>query len=187
MISSPDKFIISPKNNTQYNDTKKIGDLEIVINTSIEEAKDVQRYGIVESLPINYKGDVKVGNEVIVHHNIFRIVYNDKGVPMNSDMHIIDNLFFAEQDLVFLAIDKQKAKGVNGYVFIKPIEEETKFEGKKEVEHVGIIRYICKELEEQGLKEGDKICFRKNCEYEFNVEGERLYMMRNNRVLAKLN
>lgn len=187
MIASPNRFIISPKSNSQYNNVKKIGDSEIIINTSIEDAKDVQRYAKVVSLPINFKGgDIQKGDDVIVHHNIFRITYNDQGVPMQSDMHITDNLFFADQDLVYLSIRNGQKKGVNGYVFIKPIEEETKFEGKKEIEHVGIIRYICKELEEQGLKEGDKICFRKNCEYEFNIDEERLYMMSSKRILAKL-
>ena len=187
MIASPDKFIISPKNGSQYNNVKKIGDSDIIINTSIEEAIDVQRHGVVKSLPINYKGDIKVGYEVIVHHNIFRITYNDKGVPMQSDSHIIDDLFFADQELVYLSICQEQKKGANGYVFIKPIEEEVEFEGKKELQHIGIIRYICRELESQGLKEGDKICFRKNCEYEFKVDEERLYVMNHKRILAKLN
>jgi len=84
MVQSPYKFIVSPINGKQYNDTKTIGDVELIISNSIEEAIDVQRVGIVRGLPFGYNGDVILGDLVIIHHNVFRIMFDDKGLPRQS-------------------------------------------------------------------------------------------------------
>ena len=42
---------------------------------------------------------------------------------------------------------------------------------------MGKIRYINKYLSSKGLVEGDLVTFQPDTEYEFNVEGEKLYRM----------
>ncbi len=59
-MRSPFKFLISPINNEQY--VNQIGNL--IVNTSIEEAEDVQRIGIVQSLPFGYSGFIQKGDEI---------------------------------------------------------------------------------------------------------------------------
>ena len=64
-------FIIKPVGN-RYNNVKKIGDKELIINTRIEEHKSINRTAVVLAVPKHYKTSIKVGDEIIIHHNIFR-------------------------------------------------------------------------------------------------------------------
>ena len=43
---------------------------------------------------MNKKFKLKKGDEVIVHHNIFRRWYNMRGEEKNSSTHFKDNLYF---------------------------------------------------------------------------------------------
>jgi hypothetical protein len=42
---------------------------------------------------------------------------------------------------------------------------------------MGKMKYINKTLQEHGIKEGDLVTFRPDTEYEFNVDGQKLYRM----------
>ena len=72
-LTSPFKIGITPKEGQQYVNELKVGNTELVVNTSIEDAVDVQRIGTVISLPFHYQGELKVGDDVVIHHNVFRI------------------------------------------------------------------------------------------------------------------
>lgn len=183
---SPSNYIVRPKNNNRYNNTKKICEVEIVINTSIEDAKDVQREAEVIAIPRLFKTDVEIGDIIIIHHNIFRISYNDKGIPLESANYIKDDMFFVEPDLAYMIIRDGIKIAIHDNVFVEPIKEIDSFLGEIEKEHVGILRYGNKELETLGIKAGDRVVYRKGCEYEFIIEGERLYKMATNRILAKV-
>lgn len=184
---SPNKFIVKPKDNKQYHNTKKVGDIDLIINTSIEEAKDVQRNAEVIAIPSLYKTEVKPGDEVILWHNVFRIILNDKGTPVESSFYIKDGMFYVEPDLIYMVIRDGKYKAIHDNVFIEPISETDKWSGTNEKQHVGILKYGDNFTKSLGINEGDTVVYRKNCEYEFEIDGKRLYMMKNSRVLAKLN
>lgn len=186
MIRTTDRFIVSPLNNEKFITEKDISGKKMIVNTSIEHAKDVNRIGVVESIPLNYKGDIKVGDHVVVQHNIFRTFFDGQGLTRESDFHIKDNLYYVLPELIFLIIRGNEKIGVDGFCFVKPIIEEKKWIGEVEIEHQGTIKYSNKILESTGVNVGDKIAFGVDSEYEFILEGEKLYRMRNNSILAKL-
>jgi hypothetical protein len=64
-------FIISPKT-SRYNNTKKIADKELILNTEIHNHQYVSRNAIVKSTPTAVTTKIKVDDEIIVHHNVFR-------------------------------------------------------------------------------------------------------------------
>ena len=64
-------FIITPKN-SRYNNEKKIGDKTLILNTSIEDHKLVSKEAIIVSVPLAFDTLLKAGDEIMVHHNIFR-------------------------------------------------------------------------------------------------------------------
>ncbi len=64
--------------------------------------------------------------------------------------------------------------------------EEKKWIGTVEQEHVGIVVYNNEVLKSSGVNVGDKIGFGTDCEYEFNINDQRLYRVRTPRILAKL-
>lgn len=186
MYRMPDRFIVSPLNNEKFITEKTVGDKKLIINTSIENAKDVNRIGVVESLPLNYEGNILVGDHVVVQHNVFRTYFDGKGLTRESDSHISGNLFQVLPELIFLIIRGEEKIGVDDFCFVVPIVEDKKWIGKVEEKHQGIIEYSNNFLESIGVFPGDKIAFKEDSEYEFIIEGKKLYRMRNNCILAKL-
>lgn len=183
----PDRFIVSPFNGEKFITTKIVGDKTLIINTSIENAKDVNRIGVVESLPLNYEGNILVGDKVVIQHNIFRTYFDGQGKTRESDSYIKDNLFQVLPEQIFLIFRGEETISVDNFVFIEPIIEEKKWIGEVELEHVGIVKYSNRILESQGVSVGNKIAFKTDSEYEFIIDNKRLYRMRTRNILAKLN
>lgn len=187
-MKSPFSFIVEPVNNKRYNNTKRIGELEFVISTSTEDYKHANREAKVIELPLRYKGPIKVGDTLLVHHNVFKY-YNDiKGRQKSGKSFFKDNLFFVEQDQFYAYKSNDKWNAVDRYCFVKPIPVEESYIYKPLTEEplIGLIKYPNKYLKSKGLNEGDKVCFKPDSEYEFTVEGEKLYRMFDHQITIAL-
>tara|TARA_R100000935_G_scaffold791_5_gene2854 strand:- start:5501 stop:6064 length:564 start_codon:yes stop_codon:yes gene_type:complete len=187
-MQSPYSFIVKPFNNKRYNNTTNIAGIEFITSTSEENHKASNRFAEVIELPINYKGEVKIGDTLVVHHNVFKF-YNDiQGRRKSGKSFFRENLFFVDPDQFFLFKSNNKWRGYDKYCFIKPIPIKESFLGKSgSVEPLmGIIKYINTELENLGLKEGDEISFKPESEYEFIIEDEVLYRMFTNNITLLL-
>ena len=69
------------------------------------------------------------------------------------------------------------------YCFIKPIKaRESAIIKRGEEPLMGIVKYINQELLDLGVKVGDEISFQPESEYEFTIEGEKLYRMFTNNI-----
>lgn len=185
-ISSPFKFIIAPLDGKQYNDTKEIAGKKFITSTSIEDAEDVQRLGTIVSVPMIYDGIAKVGDIAVCQHNVFRLSCNDQGTMTQSPHFIKDNLFGVSPELVYMIIRDGQKIAIENNVFVAPINYDDKWQGEKQLERIGIMKYPNRMMREAGISEGDRVVFRKSCEYKFSIDGEDLYMMGANRILAKL-
>lgn len=185
-MQSTTKFIVTPKGESHYINEKIINGHKMTVNTSIENAKDTNRIGIVVSLPLNYIGNVMVGDEVIVHHNCFRDWCDTRGRLQKSTAHIQDELFYADDQTMFLIIRNGENIAIDGYCFIKPTFEEDRFLGKIETKHIGIVKYSNAILESQGVFSGDKIAFKSDSEYEFEIDNEIYYRVRTPSIIAKI-
>ncbi len=64
-------FIVKPLSK-RYDNTKKINDKAFIVNTSIEDHKFVSKKAVVVSTPAAYKTKINIGDELYIHHNIFR-------------------------------------------------------------------------------------------------------------------
>lgn len=178
----PYKFLISPINNEQY--VNKIGNL--IVNTSIEEAENVQRIGEVINVPFDYQGFIQKGDLVVVQHNVFRITFDDWGVPRQSDNHIVDNLFGVSPDIIYAVIRDGKIMSSDNYIFVEPIVEENFWLGKQTLKNQGFAKYVNPTMEVQGVFQGVRIAFGSFSDYLFEIFGEKLYLMRNKKVMAIL-
>ena len=185
-MRSTNRFIVSPKGGNHFINEKQIGGQMMVVNTSIEDHRNVNRIGIIEALPLEYEGNVKIGDEVIVQHNIFRDFFDMKMITRKSSFHFKDNLFFIPEELIYLIIRDGKYISVDTYCFIEPIFKEERWTGKTEIEHQGIVKYANDYLNSIGIFEGDKIAFENDGEIEFLIDDERLYKMRDSMILAKV-
>ena len=182
-------FIISPKE-SRYNNIKKVGDKDLIINTEIYNHKYVSRNAIVKSIPIAIPTKIQIGDEVIVHHNIFRRWLDVKGVERISKSFIDENTYCVKQDQIFSykrKTYKRKSKWlpVDGYCFVKPIKNKDIYLNQQEKELVGIIKQVDTKLKKFGIKENDLVGFVPNSEYEFVIDGERLYRVLSNHISIK--
>ena len=173
-------FIIKPKNK-RYNNTKQIGDSELLLNSEISDHRYVSRNAIVLSVPKDNKTNIRVNDEIIVHHNIFRRWYDVRGIERNSRSYYKEDKYFVKPDQIFLYKRNNKWRAPKGYCFVKPIISNNIIE--KEVPLRGIIKHVDKELID--IEKGDLVGFTPSSEYEFIVGGERLYRVPTNSISIK--
>ena len=171
------QFIVKPLTN-RYNNIKKVGDESLIINTTIENHRFVSKEAVVVSVPAAYSSPIKVGDKVIVHHNLFRRWYDQKGRERNSSTFFKDDLYFCTPYQIYMYNGKCNLD----YCFIKPILNKDDLRLGKEQPNVGIVKYSNSYLEALGITPGTLITFTPNSEFEFIIDGERLYCMKSNDI-----
>jgi len=178
------RFLIKPKKE-RYNNTIELNGQELIINTRIETFESVSKNAIVEIVPEAFKTKIKPGDEVIVHHNVFRRFYDMKGKEKNSASFFKDDLFFCDIEQIYLYKSNDSWKTNLNYCFVKPLKNNDKMTLEKEKPLKGIIKYSNDQLSSNGIKSGDLITFTPNSEFEFIIEGERLYCMKSNDIAIR--
>jgi len=170
-------FIVKPFED-RYNNTKKVNDKELIINSSIENHIFVSKKAVVVSTPAAYTTEIKVGDEVYIHHNVFRRWYDQKGRERNSSTYFKDDMCFCSPEQIYM----YNLKPHLDYCFIKPVLNTHFLENRKEQPNVGIVKYTNNTLEALGITPGTLITFTPNSEFEFIIDGERLYCMKSNDI-----
>ena len=170
-------FIVKPFKE-RYNNKKYVDGKELIINTSIEDHSFVSKKALVVSTPIAYNTKINIGDELYVHHNIFRRWYDQKGRERNSSTHFKNDLYFVSPEQIYM----YNLKAHLEYCFVKPLKNQSFLENRKEQPNVGIVKYSNKSLEALGINPGTLITFTPNSEFEFVIEGERLYCMKSNDI-----
>jgi len=178
-MQSPYSFMVRPLKGKRYDNTKDIGGIDFIISTSKEDHMASNRFGQVISLPINYKGDVRIGDILLVHHNVFKFYYDMKGREKSGKSFFMEDMFLVDEDQFYLYYQNDKWIAHSKYCFIKPIAAKESFLGKtgKEEPLMGVVKYINKQLIKLGVKEGDEVSFVPESEYEFLINEEKLYRM----------
>ena len=172
-------FVVTPKGE-RYNNTKKVGDSELIINTEIYNHQYVNREAKVISTPIIGDTDIKAGDTVIVHHNVFRRWHNVKGIEKNSRSYFNESTYMITPDQIFLYKRDGEWIAPKGYCFIKPLKAVDQFNIESEKPLQGIVKYS-----DGTVEVGDLIGYRPKTESEFIVDGERLYRVLSNLITIK--
>jgi len=172
-------FVVKPKGE-RYNNIKKIEGKELILNTDIYQHKYVNREAIVISTPIIGNTNIKPGDTVILHHNVFRRWNDIKGVERNSKSYFNEDTYFISHDQIFLYKRSKEWIAPKGYCFIKPLKAIDQFNIEHEKPLQGIVKYS-----DGTVNKNELIGFRPNSEYEFVVDGERLYRVLSNFITIK--
>ena len=167
-------YVVKPKG-SRYNNTKKFGDSELILNTEIFNHQYINREAIVISTPIIGNTNIKPGDTVIIHHNVFRRWHNQHGIEKNSRAYFNENTYIISKDQIFLHNSNNNWKPLPGYCFVKPLKAIDKFNTEQEKPLQGIVQYS-----DGSVNVGDLVGFTPNSEYEFVIDGQKLY-----RVLSK--
>ena len=120
-------FIVKPIAG-RYDNKKKIDDKELILNTELQNHQYVSRNAIVVQTPRSLKTDIKKGDEVIIHHNIFRRFHDIKGEEKNSKSYYKEDMYFAWPDQVYMYKQNNKWIANDGYCFVKPIYSKNKLD-----------------------------------------------------------
>ena len=172
-------FVVKPKGE-RYNNTKKLDGGELILNTEIYNHQYVNREAEVISIPIIGDTDIKPGDTVVVHHNVFRRWRNVKGVEKNSRAYFNEDAYFINDDQIFLYKRDDKWVAPKGYCFVIPLKATDQFNTESEKPLQGIVKYS-----DGTVEVGDLVGFRPSSEYEFVVDGERLFRVLSNFITIK--
>ena len=165
-------FIISPIGD-RYNNSTRVGEKKLVLNTEVYNHQYVNRLARVIATPLLFQSPINVGDEVIVHYNVFRRWHDIKGREKNSRSYWKENKYLVSKEQIFLY--KQKDwKATPGVSFIKPLKATDKYNMKDEKPLIGIVKYS-----DGTFDKGELIGFRPRIECEEVINGERLYRIMN--------
>jgi len=172
-------FVVTPKGD-RYNNTKEVDGGKLILNTEMFNHQYVNREAIVVSTPMVGQTDIKPGDTVIVHHNVFRRWHDVKGREKNSRSYFNESTYFIAQDQIFLYKRDDKWKAPKGYCFVIPLKATDQFNIESEKPLQGIVKYS-----DGTVEVNDLIGFRPGSEYEFVVNSERLYRILSNFITIK--
>jgi len=167
-------YVIKPLGNRYNNSIEVEGGKSLILNTEIFNHGYINRKAIIISTPIDNVHNLQEGQEIIVHHNVFRRWSNVKGIEKNSRGFLKEDEYLVNPDQIYMykALDW---KCINGYTFVKPLKNKDKFSVEVERPLVGIVKYS-----DGTFLPTQLVGFRPSSEFEFTIDGERLYRVMNN-------
>ena len=177
-------FIVKPYGG-RYDNSIKVGDKELVLNTKIETFKAVNNIAEVVAVPLAVRTNIKVGDKVIIHHNVFRVFYDMKGRKKNSRSLFKDNTFFASLDQIYMYGDLGDWKAFGDRCFVMPLKSKDSLTLDKEQKLIGILKYGNSSLEALKISPGDLVGYTPFGEFDFIIDDQRLYCMKSNDIVIK--
>ena len=172
-------FVVTPKGE-RYNNKKKVDGGELILNTEIFNHQYVNREAIVISTPIVGDTDIKPGDTVIIHHNVFRRWHNMQGIEKNSRSYFDEKTYLITDQQIYLYKRNKKWIAPKGYCFIKPLKARDQFNIDEERPLIGIVKYS-----DGTVSVNDLVGVKPNSKYEFIIDGERLYRVLSNFITIK--
>jgi len=187
-MKSPHCFIVKPVGGRRYDNLKEIGGMEFITSSSKEDHHASNRFAEVLETPLRYSGEIKPGDTLVVHHNAFKYYNTIQGEERSGRSFFKDDIFLIDSSQYFLYKRHDEWKCAEGFCFVKPIPPTEYVIDKhiKEEELRGILKYSNDYLLSLGLKPGDHVGFLPESEYEFIIDGEKLYRMYNDALCVKI-
>ena len=168
-MKSPFDFVISPIGD-RYNNTTKVGDKDLILNTEVYNHQFVNRQAVVKSVPTAFESEIKLEDTIITHHNVFRRWHDVKGREKNSRSYFNEDTYLVKEDQIFLYKRDGEWKAPKGYCFVQPIKERNHLGVDQEEACIGIIKHTDGTYNKEEL-----VGFTPFSTYEFVVDGKRLY------------
>jgi co-chaperonin GroES (HSP10) len=177
-------FIVKPYGG-RYDNSIKVGDKELVLNTKIETFKAVNNIAEVVAVPLAVRTNIKVGDKVIIHHNVFRVFYDIRGAKKNSRSLFKDDTFFVSLDQIYMYGDLGNWKAFGDRCFVMPLKSKDSLTLDKEQKLIGILKYGNSSLEALKISPGDLVGYTPFGEFDFIIDDQRLYCMKSNDIVIK--
>ena len=105
----------------KYNNTIKVDQSNLIINTSYEDHKFVNRIAEVLATPVGFKHEISKGDIVLLHHNVFRTWYDVRGKEKRSSSYIDKDRNSCNMDQIYAVFKEGGWKPLSEYVFVAPV------------------------------------------------------------------
>ncbi len=173
-------YLVEPKGDRVTGKTEIEGN-ELLLNTDLQNHEYVNRVGFIVGLPrANKYKELKEGDEIIVHHNIFRRFRDIRGKEKNSKNFLSENTYIVQPDQIYAYKRNGEWKALEGFCFVMPVKETKMFSIDFEKPLKGLVKYGNENIAIDSL-----IGFKPNSEYEFVIEGQRLYRVSEHSITIK--
>ena len=172
-------YLVEPKGNRTVG-FKKIEGQTLLLNTDLQNHSYTNRVGTILNLPLVGNEELKVGDDIIVHHNVFRRFRDVRGNEKDSKNYLSEEVYTIQADQIYAFKRNGEWKALKGFCFVKPIKEDKMFSVDFEKPLIGIVKLGNDEIEKESL-----VGFKPNSEYEFVIEGQRLYRVPTNSITIK--
>lgn len=174
-----------------YEDTLKTpSGMELYIDTRFDDVRHTIRYGTVISSP---DPRFAAGDTVYFHHNIVRRIHTVEGRTDKYHNTILENAYEIQPGQIYATKRQGQLRAIAPYCFIKPMPRQNTTAGdlqivskQNEQPQWGIVKYTNEQLSAQGVENGDTIIFNLDSEYEYPVDGEKLYRMQTEWIIARI-
>ena len=172
-------YLVEPKGDRTVG-FKKIEGQTLLLNTDLQNHSYTNRVGTILNLPLAGNEELKVGDDIIVHHNVFRRFRDVRGNEKDSKNYLSEEVYTIQADQIYAFKRNGEWKALKGFCFVKPIKEDKMFSISFEKPLIGIVKLGNDEIKKESL-----VGFKPNSEYEFVIEGQRLYRVPVNSITIK--
>ena len=172
-------YLVKPKGDRTVG-FKKIEGQTLLLNTDLQNHSYTNRVGTILNLPLVGNEELKEGDDVIVHHNVFRRFRDVRGNEKDSKNYLAEDVYTVQADQIYAFKRDDEWRALKGFCFIKPIKEDKMFSVAFEKPLIGIVKLGNDEIKTESL-----VGFKPNSEYEFVIEGQRLYRVPTNSITIK--
>ncbi len=173
------QFLIEPIGN-RYSNEVNVEGKSLIVNSENSNHEYVNRLARVVSCPKVNNTKIKPGDEIIVHHNVFRRWYDVKGQEKNSKAYFSKNLYIVSQDQIFLVKQKGKWSSMSGFTFLQPLQNNDKFSLEVENPNVGKVVYS-----DGSFDKNEILGYTPFSHYEFVIDNQRMYRVYNKFITTK--
>jgi len=174
----------------RVNDKVKVGKFTFELDTAFRQFHNAVQRVTVVAVEDGY--DLSPGDTVYVHHFV---ADRENRLPF-KDGHYS----FLEYINVYCKVEDGKIIMLSDWLLVEPVtaDNEQFFDksdyglilstrqGSDYLDRIGILRHLSDSARLAGLKEGDKILFGKNCEYDIKIDGTTYFRMEVRDVIVVL-
>ena len=172
------EFVVEPKGG-RYNNHSEINGKKLILNTEIYSHLHVNREAIVITPPRVNPRNIKKGDTVIVHHNVFRRWENIRKEEKNSRGYLEEGKYLIEPDQIYMYKSEGKWISSPGFCFVVPIKSNDLLaDGEQPL--MGVVKHS-----DGTVEEGSLVGFRPGSEYEFIIDGIRMYRVMSHFITIK--
>jgi len=174
-------FLVKPDGD-RYNNSVKVGDKSLILNTEISNHQYINREAVVIEVPKLNTTDIRNGDKLLIHHNVFRRWHNMKGIEKNSRSFLSEDRYLITTDQIFLRKRSGSCEweAMDGYCFIQPLKSTEYLDVEVERPLVGIVKYT-----DGSFSKGELVGFSPGDEFEFTIEGKRMYRVMTRSINTK--